>query len=73
MLKHSTGSSIRRKESTMKNEQQDKAALIFRAHQGDRDVYDFVTIDEVTTYRHAETFDEFLKVNQIKTYEEVIR
>lgn len=54
-------------------EQIEKAAMVFRAQHGDRNAYDFVTVDEATNYRQANTFEEFLQVNQLAVYEEVVR
>lgn len=51
------------------------AARIFRVmngqnHDDDRAI---VTIDEVQEYNHAETFEGFLKVNQLHAYEEILK
>lgn len=51
----------------------EKLAKIFRAQKGDRAVYAEVTLEEVGQYCPAETFEEFLAVNQLPAFDEVIR
>jgi hypothetical protein len=51
----------------------DKLSKIFRAQKGDRAVYSEVTLEEVGAYRQAETFEEFLAVNRLPAFDEVIR
>lgn len=53
--------------------QQDYAAELFRAMNGDDDAMARVTIGEVAELRQADTFEEFLKVNNMTTFEEVVR
>jgi hypothetical protein len=51
--------------------QLDHASEIFRALSGDRSAWGKVTIEEVYAYDEAETFEEFLEINQIKTFEKI--
>ena len=45
------------------------AAEIYRAHRGDETMYTQVTVQEIQDYKSAETFEEFLRINQIDPYE----
>lgn len=51
----------------------DKAARIYRAMNGDPLMMKRITMAEVADMVNAETFEEFLRINQIETYEEVVR
>jgi len=51
----------------------DRLAEIFRAQLGDHDSQRDVTIGEAERYEPAGTFEEFLRVNKLPVYEEVIR
>lgn len=50
-----------------------EASLIFRAMKGEEWAQRYVTIDKVAGLEPAETFAEFLRINQICGYEEVVR
>ena len=54
------------------NMQLETASRIFRAMHGDKEAQKTTTILEVGLYP-AETFEEFLELNQIETFEEVVR
>lgn len=58
---------------TTKNIQLDKAAQIFRAMTGDKTAQELVTLADVEGLHHAESFEDFLKVNQLQTFESVVR
>ena len=51
----------------------EQASRIFRAMNGDPDAQMDTTIEEVQGLNQADTFGEFLIINQIRSYEEVIR
>lgn len=50
-----------------------EASLIFRAVKGEEWAQKHVTLDKVIGLEPAETFAEFLRINQICGYEEVVR
>ena len=50
-----------------------RLAEIFRAMQGEYEAQYRVTTSEVSLYEPAETFAEFLEVNKLLIYEELIR
>ena len=51
----------------------DQLARIFRATQGDKDAQAVVTMGEVMDFRPADTFAEFLEINQCPIFEEILR
>jgi hypothetical protein len=51
----------------------DRAAMIYRAMKGDEDAQGQVRVEDVQQFVHGETFDEFLRLNHIITYEETVR
>lgn len=59
--------------NTTKNIQLDKAAQIFRAMTGDKAAQAEVTLADVEGLHHAESFEDFLRVNQLQVFEEVVR
>lgn len=50
-----------------------RLAEIFRAMHGDYSAPRPVSIGEASLYQPAETFEEFLRINGIPVYEEVLR
>ncbi len=48
-------------------------ARIFRAMRGDQAEQKIVTIAEVEQFQPAETFSEFLEINQLPVFEEILR
>lgn len=50
-----------------------RLARIFRAMKGDHDAQAVLTFAEVEQYRPAETFAEFLEINQLPVYEAILR
>lgn len=58
--------------TTIKNMSIAEASRIFKAMQGDKEAQRVTTLLEVELIP-AETFAEFLLINRIRTYEEVIR
>jgi len=57
----------------MKHMRITEASLIFRAMKGEKWAQEYVSLDKVIGLEPAETFTEFLRVNQIRGYEEVVR
>lgn len=57
----------------MKHMRITEASLIFRAMRGEEWAQEHVSLDKVVGLEPAETFAEFLRVNQISGYEEVVR
>lgn len=53
--------------------QLDFAAEVFRAMNGDKKAQELVTLADVEGLHNAETFEDFIKVNQMVTFEEVVR
>lgn len=49
------------------------ASRIFRAMQGDEWAQEVTSVNEVMNLTPAETFTEFLAVNQIEVYDQVAR
>ena len=50
-----------------------RAALIYNAQKGDREAWKTVSIDEADQFRPAGSFERFLEVNKIVTFERVLR
>lgn len=50
-----------------------RLALIFRAQAGDREAQCAVSIAEAELYEPAATFAEFLAINDLPAFEEVLR
>ncbi len=46
---------------------------IFRAQHGDRSAWGTVTVADMTGFIHADTFLEFLEVNNQPVFEKVLR
>jgi len=58
----------------MKRVSYEKAAIIFRAINGDKDAMAKVSIEDIQDFNHADKFYEFVDRNQhIQFYDEVIR
>ena len=53
--------------------QLDFADEVYRAMAGDKAAQELVTLADVEGLHHAETFEDFLKVNQLETFESVVR
>ena len=51
----------------------DYASKLYRAMSGDSVPQETITLGEVVNLHYAERFDEFLAINGIQVYEEVIR
>ena len=51
----------------------EQLALIHRAQHLDPEATAVVLFSEVDCYTPAETFEEFLRINQLPVYEEVLR
>ena len=51
----------------------DHAADIFRAHKGDKEAQEVVTLEQMQEFIPAETFERFLDINQIEAIEGAIR
>ncbi len=47
-------------------------ARIFRAMQGDKDAQAVIAIGDVEQFQHAETFSEFLKINELPVFEVIL-
>ena len=51
----------------------EELAWIYRAQNGDKVAQETVTVGEASLYEPARTFAEFLRVNRLPVYEEVLR
>ncbi len=50
-----------------------EASQIYLAMTGDTKAQEEITLDSVNDYLPAETFERFLKINQLQTYEYIPR
>ena len=53
--------------------QLDFAAEVYRAMNGDKKAQELVTLADVEGLHNAETFEDFIKINRMTTYEQVVR
>lgn len=50
----------------------EELALIFRGMNGDKEAQEKVTLGEVEAYIPADTFEEFLEINELPAFEQVL-